>query len=153
MNTPTNIRRETGSAFVELALTLPVFVLLLIGAAEFARFAYVGIEVSNAARAGVAYAAQSRVTASDNDPIIRTAIINAALRDGSDVTELTAAPNHFCRCSDGSSSTCLPTDCSGSRIIEYVQVNTSATVNSLFNYPGLPGSLTLHGQAIMRVGQ
>ena len=57
---------EAGQALVELALTL-VFILipLLIGAAEFARAAYAYIEVSNAARAAVAYGAQTHATALD----------------------------------------------------------------------------------------
>ena len=50
---------------MELALVVPVFIALLLGAAEFARLAYAGIEVSNAARAGVAYGSQSSTTAAD----------------------------------------------------------------------------------------
>ncbi len=141
-------RSDIGSTFVELALTLPIFVLLLVGAAEFARLAYAGIEISNAARAGVAYGAQSHTTASDT-PGMRT----AARNDASDVTGLRARPTHFCLCSDNSASSCAPTDCSGSRIIEYVQVDTSATVDPLFYYPGLPRSFTLRGHAVMRVQQ
>ena len=60
-----NLRENSGQAFVELALVLPIFILLLVGAAEVGRLAYASIEVSNAARAGVAYAAQSHTTAQD----------------------------------------------------------------------------------------
>ena len=40
---------DAGAAFVELALTMPVLALFLLGASEFARTAYAAIEVANAA--------------------------------------------------------------------------------------------------------
>lgn len=139
---------ESGQALVELALVAPLLCMVLIGLAEFGRFAYFAIEVSNAAHAGVQYGAQNHVTASDT-----AGMQTAALNDGSNVSGLTAAPSHFCQCSDGTASTCLATDCTTSRIIEFVQVNTSATVSPMFSYPGISKSLTLTGQAIMRVEQ
>src|ERR1700733_8939384 len=75
------LRDTAGGALVELALLIPVFVALLLGAAEFARLAYAGIEVSNAARAGVAYGSQSSTTASDI-----TGMQTAATNDGANVT-------------------------------------------------------------------
>lgn len=140
---------DTGQALIELAWVTPIFLILVLGAAEFGRLTYIGIEVSNAARAGVQYGAQSHATASDT-----TGMQTAATNDGTtDVSNMTAIASHSCKCSDGSSSTCLPTDCSASRIIEYVTVNTSASVSPLFTYPGLPGTLTLTGHAVMRVAQ
>jgi Flp pilus assembly protein TadG len=50
---------------IEFALIMPMFTLLLAGAADFARFAYASIEVSNAARAGVQYGMQILNTALD----------------------------------------------------------------------------------------
>ena len=143
------VRDDCGLATIELALVTPIFVILLLGAADFGRLMYIWIDVTNAARAGVQYGAQSRATAENN-----AAMQTAATNDGStDVTGLTATATQFCSCANGSSSTCLPTDCSGSHIIEYVQVNTSVSVAPMFTYPGLPGTLTLTGQAVMRVEQ
>ena len=56
---------DKGQAFVELALVLPIFILMLVGIAEVGRLAYASIEVNNAARAGVAYAAQTNTSAAD----------------------------------------------------------------------------------------
>ncbi len=142
------MHEDSGQAFVELALSMTILVLLLTGAAEFGRLAYAGIEVSNAARAGVGYGAQNHITASDN-----AGMQSAATNDGSNVAGLTATATHFCSCSNGNASTCAPTDCAGARIIEYVQVNTTASVDPLFHVPGLPRTYTLNGQAIMRVVQ
>lgn len=141
-------RSQSGQSLVELALVLPIFILVILGVAEVGRMAYASIEVANAARAGVQYGAQSHITASDY-----AGMEQSALHDGFNLTGLTATAQHFCSCSDGSASTCSPGDCSSSRIIEYVQVNTSATVAPLFHYPGLSKTLTFHGQAIMRVEQ
>ncbi len=145
------VRSESGQAFVELALSMTILILLLSGAAEFGRLAYAGIEVSNAARAGVAYGAQNHITASDN-----TGMQNAATNDGPNVSGLSATGSSFCTCSSNLSShvSCVVTSCTGgARLIEFVQVNTTATVDPLFYVPGLPKTYTLTGQAVMRVEQ
>jgi Flp pilus assembly protein TadG len=139
---------DLGHALVELSLVFPILVLLLVGAAEFGSMAYATIEVSNAAHAGVQYGAQNHATASDN-----AGMQAAALDDGPNVTGLAATATHFCGCSNGAASSCLATDCAGARILEYVQVNTTATVSPVMYYPGLPRTFTLRGQAIMRVEQ
>jgi Flp pilus assembly protein TadG len=145
------IRSDMGQSFIELALVLPVFILLIVGAAELGRLAYASIEVSNAARAGVAYGAQNHITASDN-----RGIQLAATMDTPKVTSLIATATQSCSCSDGTAITCAnaATKCvSPARIIEYVQVNTHADVDTLFHFPGIASTVTLGGQAIMRVEQ
>ena len=139
---------EQGSALIELVAGLTILVTLILGAAEFGRLAYAGIEVSNAAHAGAAYGSQSRTYAADIANI-RT----AATQDAPDVAGLTATASYFCQCSNGSSSTCAVTDCSTSRIITYVTVSTTGTINPLIYLPGLPKSYILTGQAVMRVEQ
>lgn len=141
-------RANSGQALVELAVTMPILVILLLGAAEFGRLAYAAIETSNAARAGVQYGAQNHVTASDFG-----GMQVAALDDGPNVPGLTATAVHFCGCADGTPSTCATGDCAGSRMLEYVQVNTSTTFDPLIYCPGLPTTYTLNGQAVMRVWQ
>jgi Flp pilus assembly protein TadG len=145
------IRDDRGQAFVELALVLPIFILLLVGAAEVGRIAFAAIEVSNAARAGVSYGAQNHATASDS-----SGIQTAAIQDGPDLTDLQAVATQACTCSSGSAITCANagTNClAPNRIIEYVQVQTSAVVGTVFKFPGIPSSITLRGYAMMRVEQ
>lgn len=145
----TSLCRESGQALIELALVLPIFVLLLIGAVELARLAYASIEVSNAARAGIQYGAQNHNTAIDI-----SGIKQAAINDGSNIATLQATAVNFCICSDGTSITCANAsiNCTA-RILDYVQVNTSAVVDPLFHCPGLPKTFTLVGRATMRVEQ
>jgi Flp pilus assembly protein TadG len=150
----TTIRDEVGQAFVELAIVLPVAILLLVGAAEIGRLAFASIEVSNAARAGVAYGAQSHITASDI-----VGIQTAATQDAPNVTSMTATATQSCSCNNGTtvnfvSCAAAGTSCaSPNRIIESVQVTTTAPVDTVFHLPGIPNTVTLRGQATMRVQQ
>ena len=141
-------RRDLGQALLELTLLLPIFLLLLIGTVEFGRLAYASIEVADAARAGVQYGAQSNTAAANN-----AAIQQAATYDAPDIKGLTAVATHTCKCSSGAASAnCLASDCAtGTHLVEWVQVNTTAVVDPLFHLPGLPNIFTLKGQAIMRV--
>jgi len=142
--------KETGQALVELAFVVPIFTILLVGAAEFGRLAYADIEVCNAARAGAAYGSQSHTTAADT-----TGIQTAATQDAPNVGGITATVTDTCSCSDGTSITCASastTVCvAPARILETVQVNTTATVNIGFHLTGTSSSFTLHGLANMRV--
>jgi len=141
-------RADAGQALVEMAVILPVAIMLLLGVVEVGRYANASIVVNHAARAGVQYAAQNRVTASETSNIIQ-----AAKNDASGVTSLTVTPSIYCTCADGSSSTCQSTDCQGSRIIEYTKVNTQTELQSPFHYPGFSQSYAVKGQAVMRVSQ
>jgi Flp pilus assembly protein TadG len=140
-------RDTAGSSLVELALMVPVFTSLLIGAFEFATLEFDGIEVSNAARAGVAYGSQSAATASD-----LTGMQTAAVNDGPDVPGLSATATEFWSCSNAPSTqyTSPPTCANGNHVLNYVQVATTATVTPSIHLPGFT-SYTLTGLAIMRV--
>jgi Flp pilus assembly protein TadG len=142
------LRTETGQSLVEFAILTPVVLLLLVGAIEIGRLAYLSILVNNAAHAGVQYGAQNLATAADN-----TGMQTAALNDGQNIAGLTAAASHYCTCANGSSSSCLATDCAGSHRLVYVQVNTTGVFRSMIGYPGLPASYTVNGQAVLRVAQ
>jgi Flp pilus assembly protein TadG len=145
---------EKGQSMIELAVTLPLLLLLLVGAVEFGRLAYAAIEVANAARAGVAYGAQSPATAADI-----TGMETAATNDGADimgwkVTGLSATAAENCSCANGASGvTCAnaASKCAGSRTLVSVQVNTTANIDPMFHVPGMPSTYTLKGQAIMPV--
>lgn len=140
---------QAGNSLLEVALMMPMFTTLIVGAAEFTRLAYAEIEVTSAARSGAEYGAQTRATAAD-----LTGIQNEAVASSPDVTNLQATASTFCTCSDGTSITCSSagTSCSA-RISEYVQVNTSASIDPLFHVPGLPTTYTLSGIAVQRVAQ
>lgn len=165
-----NLHNDTGSAFVELALVTPLLLLMMIGAAELGRIAYFAIEVSNAARAAVAYGSQTTSTASDF-----TGMQNAAIKDASSIASLTfpsPGMTNACVCetanSGGATTTTAQRSCASisivtcptstatgvtNTIVEYVQASTQAQVSTMLHYPGIPSSFTLHGFAQMRVIQ
>ena len=139
-------RADTGSGqtVLELALLLPVLLLLLVGVIEIGRYAYFDILVSNAARAGAQYGAQSLIQAADVNGIIA-----AAQNDGLGTMKIT--PLQQCGCNGGGAPAACPVG--GSCPPVYIKVTASDTYNSLFNYPGLPKSLTLSSTVTMRVSQ
>jgi Flp pilus assembly protein TadG len=174
------LRGDSGSAFVELALTLPLLTLILIASAELGRIAYAAIEVTDAARAAVAYGSQSHDDAGDWQGM-EYAASNAAPNIG-DLTftqgpTSTAAPPSFgCVCETitggtASDSPSTPGSCTSSTItncnvdtatqtqtiVAYVQAYTQANVHTMFTYQihgwGLPTSFLLSGSAQMRVVQ
>jgi Flp pilus assembly protein TadG len=145
--------RSSGQALVEAALTASVLVVMCLGAVELARVAFAGIEVSNAAKAGVAYGAQSVATAGDS-PGIQTA---AGLDAGDMAASLTATPTTSGVCSSGASctgpgSSCLNTDCAtpGDHIETILTVDTWGTFDPLIHIAGLPSTFTLHGRAVQK---
>ena len=141
-------KTDSGQALVEAALVIPLLAFILVGVAELARVAYAAIEVSNAAKAGVQYGTQNGSTAADP-----TGIANAAAGDAANLTGLTTTSSVSCICSDGSASTCQPTDCANSHIESILTVNTQADFDPIFHVPGLPTTFTLRGQAIQKCGQ
>lgn len=149
------LRGTRGQSIVELALVTPIFVLVLVGAAEFAHFAWSTVIASSAARAGAQYGAQTHVTASDTNGIRA-----AAALDSVNITGLATTSTTLCYCSSpgpmtsiACGSTALTSCPSPATILEFVQVNTAVTVYPLGSYPGLPTSFTAQGQSIMQVLQ
>jgi Flp pilus assembly protein TadG len=149
----TSGRSQRGASFIELALMMPLLSLLLVGVIDMGRAFYLSIEVNDAARAGAQYAFQNSATEKDN-----AGITTAATSDAPDVPgiTLTPAPVHGCMCSDGTNQsancTTTPTCNAGSRVVNYVNVNTRATYTPIFTWPGVPSSITIRGQALLVAG-
>lgn len=146
-NRRTRSKGERGQSLVETALVVPVLVTMLVGAVEMGRVVYAAINVANAAKAGAQYGGENGYTAQDT-----TGIATAASNEAPTLT-VTTASSTSCSCSDGTSSTCLNSDCANSHIEETVTVNTSATVSATIRLPGLPNTYTVKGQSIQRVLQ
>lgn len=142
---------EDGQSLVETAFLIPLLLLVLMGAVEFGRVAYEAIEVTNAAKAAVQYGAQNRTTAID-----ATGMQTAATSDAPNVSGLSTSVSTACTCSN---TQYVPTSCSDnttcsshSAVTEVtLTVTTSASFTPMIHCPGLPNSITLHGQAVQRV--
>ncbi len=167
---------QSGQSFIELALVLPFLLVLAIGVIELGRYAYISILVGNAARAGSAYGAQSLPQASPGNGL---AICEAASNDfqgsvvactGFNGSYQSTGPNgtlnvtisNTCGCDSGGTVTTAgctsdvnPTagTCAAGHWVVMINVNASGTFNSLFNYPGIPTSITVSRTSTMRVAE
>lgn len=151
-------RGEAGQALVELAISLPLLSLLLLGAAELGRVAYASIEVANAARSAAQYGAWSHAAVVDwtkSGSSYVGGIPNAATAD-SDLSGLNAirvkSVSVSCTCADTSYT---PTSCSdnttcmnhNTAMLQTLTVQTEGSFTPLIHYPGGQTTFTLHGSA------
>jgi Flp pilus assembly protein TadG len=141
----TSRRAEAGSAFIELGLMLPVLLLILLGAIDFARVFFADIALTNAAEVGAMYGARSVSGSSD-----LTSMQDASTADAADLSGVTATASQYCTCGNGAAHTC-PVSCSGSTMHTFVSVTTSYTFTPLVPFPGIPSSVPMTRTAVMRV--
>lgn len=164
---PRILLSPSGQSLLEVALLTPMLLALLLGAIELGRYAYISILVGNAARAGAAYGAQNLVLSVD------TAGIKAAANNdfnnqnnGQNTNNLNVSSSTSCGCdSNGTiagaatgaacrtSTNSFNGTCASGHWVVMVSVTASGTFNSLFNYPGIPKSLTVSNTATLRVAQ
>jgi Flp pilus assembly protein TadG len=141
-------RLKRGQSAVELALAVPVLVLLLVVGSDYSRIFYVSVGVNSAARAGAQYGSQTVITAADS-----TGMIAAAKTDGANLANLTATASQ-CTCASSTTVTACPTSyCTNAPQGTFVEVDTQSVFKTILNYPGIPTSTTLSGKAIMQVQQ
>jgi Flp pilus assembly protein TadG len=163
--TPGISRPQSGQALVEMAFVLPILLVLALGVIEMGRYAYLGILVGNAARAGSAFGAQSTAQAGQATNI-QTAARNDFQNNGQVATSLSVTSTFTCGCDSagtiapppqGTNATCFVAyayKCTaGGHWVVMVAVTASEQFNSLFNYPGIPTSITVTRLSQMRVAQ
>jgi len=139
-------QRRRGSSATELAIILPLFVTILLGCVDFGRFAYTYIAVSNAARAGAAWAMLNQ-PASYTSPAaawqtsIQTAVSNEmSLQPGFQSGSLTV----------GTVTPVLNADGTTYRFTVTVTYPFTTIVNWTVSGYGIPNSFNLTQQVTMR---
>jgi Flp pilus assembly protein TadG len=150
-----NQRRQNqrGSAFVEFAIVSLIMIPIFFAVIDYSRVFYYGSIVQGAARAGTQYAAFQAPNHSNT-----TGVQNAATADAANVPSsqnFSATATYWCQCSNTTPVTgtvsCTSSCGTGDTMYVYSQVNTSLTFSTFFQYPLLPGSITVKGQSIIRV--
>ena len=161
-------KKQSGQALVEMAFIIPVLILLLVGAIEVGRYAYISILIGNAARAGAAYGAQSNGRSTDTVGIQNAADYDFAGAtsgstgtNGQPVSKLTITSSTTCGCDSAGTFTAATgcTDppnasagtCAAGNWVVTVTVTATGNFNALFNYPGIPSPITITRSATMRV--
>jgi Flp pilus assembly protein TadG len=123
-------RLERGAAAVEMAIILPLLVLLLGGMVDYGRFFFTQIQLTNAAREG------ARAAIVGGDPVMRA---TAAGGTTPGWVSMTLASN------------VLPTTGCGGSTPDKVKVTTKAQFQFFFVgvLPGVPSSTTISADATM----
>jgi Flp pilus assembly protein TadG len=136
---------EEGSSVLELALVMPMLMLLFVGAMDFGQAYYVGIEVTSAAEAGTSYGVAN--------PTDTAGMASAATLDAADVTSMVPTATWGCECSDGTggSVSCAATPSCLINVVNYVDVKTTVTYKPMLIWPAFPSSFTIAGHSRMRV--
>jgi len=158
--------KEQGGALVELALSMPLLTLILMGGVELAKVAYASIEVSNAASAAVQYGALKSVNTSDYscsgtypNSTCTGGIANAAANDAANLkgivvtsvaTSCTCANTAYTPTSCSDNSTCSSNN---TGMVTTLTVTTKVPYTSLFRFAGDRGSTAynLYGKASQAV--
>lgn len=155
-----NRYREGGAAFVELVLSLPILIILLVGAGDFARVMYLTIEMTNAARAGAQYGALTLAQSKDF-----TRMQSTALAAAPNISGMTAVGTRFCQCATNSGvfsslapgTTCddaPATSCPGTHRVTTVTVTTTASFSTIAGFVGIPRTLSaITRSATLRVAE
>jgi Flp pilus assembly protein TadG len=143
------LRSECGASLVELAMLMPVFVLLMAVAVDLGRASYLVQEIQGAALAAVAYGAQN--------PTDLTGMSNAAKDDAPNVPNLSVgSPTYGCECATDTtgstySANCAVTpSCASSNVVYRVKVTVTAPYTTLFPWPRIPSSMSFSSSASMR---
>ncbi len=139
--------RADGSISVELALVLPILVLIGLGAFDFGRAFQEKHRLAGAARAGAQYAMQHSAP-EDIVDIIQSARDDAADTDGA----LDVTARFYCTCPTSGELTCGdPCPNAAESSFTYVDVDVRQELALLFTYPGISDEVKLRGNVKMRV--
>lgn len=157
---PSRVHRPptAGQGLVEMVILLPLLLILLLGIIDFCRVFYAAIAVTQAARAGAQYGAQSTAKAADFTGI-QNAATNGAPNLGPTPIVVLPTPPRYCLCPGATSPdfTCSPCPTPGTAPNVYVTVTAQYTFNTfapyvpVYPFVGLPNTVDLRRTAIMRV--
>ena len=135
---------ESGIALVEMAIVLPLLLLLLLGTIDFGRVFYQAVTVANVARAGASYGSLDEARSKD-----LSGIQQAALQEAQDIDGVSVMVERFCQCADGSPMNCDGVCPEGVPRI-YVKVIAAKTFRTIVPYPGIPDPVNIDREVIMR---
>jgi Flp pilus assembly protein TadG len=136
-----------GVAAVELALIVPLLLLMGLALFDFGEAIYTKTEVQNAAQAGAQYAVAHGFDANS---------VSAAVQAATNFASVSAspAPNQFCGCAtnSGVSQISCNSKCTdGSAPGTYVTVSALGSYQTMIPYPTLPKSFSFSAQSTVRI--
>jgi len=139
-----------GAVAVELAIVIPVLMLLFVGAFDYARLSNWALIVASASRAGAQFGAQSESNAADTATI--STRVQAAAQSIGGVDPVTASTARmFCRCVDVLMTNCNQSCATTGGKSIFIEVTASKTFVPTIPYPGLPASVALSTRTEFRI--
>ena len=140
------LRDESGNALVEFALILPLFCFIILGTVNYSLRIQQAMQITEAASAGAAYGILPGNQAD------LAGMRNAAVNAAPGLSGMTITASQLWTCTPGGTSVLSSSICSGyGTPIQYVQVQTSASVPALFAWPGVSAAMTVQQTATYRV--
>jgi Flp pilus assembly protein TadG len=144
-----------GAALIELAISLPVLLLILVGTIDFARVFHLSMMLNNAVRAGAQYGAQDFAKSGDTSGM-QAAANASALADGQTIEVPT--PTRTCECASNSNPSVSTVNCStgtcstGQHMVVTVSVTArkTFTINAPIPLGTIPRSFTVSRTATQR---
>lgn len=141
---------ERGQSMIELALLLPMMLLILIGVIEFGRAAYFYLEVADAAKAGAQYGSQSMADAVNGPGILQAAENNAVDLP----TSLNGLLSSQVTCTCPGTGVASP--CGGTLGCAYPTVYVTVMVinyplHPLFSFPAVPSTFYINNYSTTMV--
>jgi Flp pilus assembly protein TadG len=138
---------RSGNVTLEFALIAGFLATLMLGAIDFGRFGIELSRITNASRAGTQFGMQDMSAASDVTRMVQAALSDAGIAGES----LTVGARQFCQCAGTAEVACSSTCVDGAAAPWYVEVTVQEEFPFLFDYPGLPSTLTLNARNAIRV--
>lgn len=137
---------------VELAITLPVMLMLSVAAADFSRLFWESTVIAEASATGARYGGRNNRTAAE-DSQMQTLTGNATR----DVSSTVTTSTRVCFCPDGNgglgaSANCYTGSCPNYGMPRaYVKVDTTKTFSTMGYFPGVPQNVPISLKGYMRV--
>lgn len=137
---------KDGAAAVEFALLAPLFIMLIMGIADFGVYVNQRMQLENLARAAVEY-----VVKGGDEVNVRSDILEASLPT-SELDQVTTEGQTTCECSSSGTAGVCGTSCeNGAYQRRFYSMSITRTYNPLFVYPGLPQQISITGYARLQV--
>jgi Flp pilus assembly protein TadG len=142
-------KSEEGSSLIEMAIILPLMLLIVFLLVDYALFIQKAIVVQDAASTAAQYGTiPGNATSSASMIQIANYDVTGSLTGASGFT---ANATNFYTCTPGGAHVVATTVCATGAPYHYVQVTTSLTANNLLPFPGTPLTQTINGSATLRV--
>ncbi|MBV8732650.1 MAG: pilus assembly protein [Acidobacteriia bacterium] len=135
---------RSGSALIEFALVVPMFLLLCVAGVDMARVFNSAMKLTGATRTALEYAGVNANTASDVNGIVNLVATGTGNPSG-----LSVAVTQFCTCTVGGPQVACSSTCTSKLV--YVQLTATMPFQTVAAWPYLPQPLNLTRSATIRV--